>query len=228
MRTDRNGPARISIKKCVPKKARDGQTDQYFYASVKKKSSKRPWRIRTIARPLKDQIGDAASAAGFWFNGGGTSTVVASVNPDGTVALVEGSPDIGGTRTSVAIQFAEVLNLPIEDIKPNVTDTDAIGQTDGTGGSRVTFATGWASYEAAQDVKRQMIERAATLWEISKDDIVFEDGSFRSKIRRIQIHHIQRTRRQSQWRGRSRGRTRCHKRQASRPGIRALNRRCPK
>ena len=131
--------------------------------------------------PLEGPNRGRGVAAGFWFNGGGTSTVVASVNPDGTVALVEGSPDIGGTRTSVAIQFAEVLNLPIEDIKPNVTDTDAIGQTDGTGGSRVTFATGWASYEAAQDVKRQMIERAATLWEISKDDIVFEDGTCRSK-----------------------------------------------
>ena len=35
--------------------------------------------------------------------------------------------------------------------------------------------------KAAQDVKRQMIERAATLWEISKDDIAFDDGTFRSK-----------------------------------------------
>ena len=34
-----------------------------------------------------------------------------------------------------------------------------------TGGSRTTFATGWAAYEAAQDVMRQMKERAAKLWE---------------------------------------------------------------
>ena len=35
-----------------------------------------------------------------------------------------------------------------------------------TGGSRVTFATGWAAYEAAQDIKRQMIARAAQIWEV--------------------------------------------------------------
>jgi CO/xanthine dehydrogenase Mo-binding subunit len=120
-------------------------------------------------------------ASGFWFNGGGTSTVVASVNPDGTVALLEGSPDIGGTRTSIAMQFAEVLGIPVSDIKPNVGDTDTIGHTDGTGGSRVTFSTGWAAYEAAQDVKKQMIERAAKLWETSIDDVTFDDGVFQSK-----------------------------------------------
>lgn len=120
-------------------------------------------------------------ASGFWFNGGGTSTVVVSVNGDGTVNLVEGSPDIGGTRTSIAMQVAEVLGVPAEQVKPMVVDTDAIGQTDGTGGSRVTFATGWAGYEAAEDVKRQMVARAARLWEIPDDDVVFDGGVFRSR-----------------------------------------------
>ena len=32
-----------------------------------------------------------------------------------------------------------------------VADTDSIGHTDVTGGSRTTFATGQAVYEAAQD-----------------------------------------------------------------------------
>lgn len=120
-------------------------------------------------------------ASGFWFNGGGSSTVVANVNPDGTVSLLEGSPDIGGTRTSVAMQFAEALGISVEDISPNVGDTDTIGHTDGTGGSRVTFATGWAGYEAALDVKRQLIERAAKLWEIPQEDVTCEDGVFKSK-----------------------------------------------
>ena len=120
-------------------------------------------------------------ASGFWFNGGGTSTVVVSVNADGTVSLVEGSPDIGGTRTSIAMQVAEVLGIPAAQVKPMVVDTDAIGQTDGTGGSRVTFATGWAGYEAAEDAKRQMAARAARLWEISEDDVVFEGGEFKSR-----------------------------------------------
>ena len=55
--------------------------------------------------------------------------------------------------------------FPVEDVNPQVGDTDAIGYTSMTGGSGAAFKTGWASYEAAQDVKRQMIDRAAMLWE---------------------------------------------------------------
>ena len=117
-------------------------------------------------------------AIGYWFNVGLKSAVTASVNSDGTVNLVEGSTDIGGTRTSVAMQFAEVLGLPAEDVNPQVGDTTQIGYTDVTGGSRVTYATGWAAYEAAHDVKNQMIERAALLWEEDKDDVEFADGVF--------------------------------------------------
>lgn len=119
-------------------------------------------------------------ASGFWFNVGLKSSAAASVNPDGTVSLVEGSTDIGGTRTSIAMQLAEVLGIAAEDVKPQVVDTDSVGETDVTGGSRTTFATGWAAYQCALDIKAQLIERAATLWEISPDDVVFEDGAFSS------------------------------------------------
>jgi CO/xanthine dehydrogenase Mo-binding subunit len=130
--------------------------------------------------PLEGPNRGRGVASGFWFNGGGTSTVVASVNSDGSVSLNEGSPDIGGTRTSIAMQLAEVLGISAEDVIPQVMDTDSIGHTDGTGGSRTTFATGWAGYSAAQDVKRLMIERAAKHWEIDEKDVTFDDGVFTS------------------------------------------------
>jgi CO/xanthine dehydrogenase Mo-binding subunit len=115
-------------------------------------------------------------ASGFWFNIGLKSSATASVNADGTVSLVEGSTDIGGTRTSIAMQLAEVLGLRAEDIRPVVGDTETVGYTDVTGGSRVTFATGWAAYEAGQDIKRQMIDRAAQIWEVKPDDVSYTDG----------------------------------------------------
>ncbi len=120
-------------------------------------------------------------ASGFWFNVGLKSSASASVNTDGTVGLVEGSTDIGGTRTSIAMQLAEVLGIPAEDVNPSVVDTDSVGYTDVTGGSRTTFATGWAAYEAANDIKDQMIGRAAKLWDMSDEDVDFEDGTFQSK-----------------------------------------------
>ncbi|RMG37963.1 MAG: xanthine dehydrogenase family protein molybdopterin-binding subunit [Planctomycetota bacterium] len=115
-------------------------------------------------------------ASGFWFNVGLKSTVVATVNPDGTVSLVEGSTDIGGTRTSVAMQLAETLGIAAEDVQPLVADTDSVGYTDVTGGSRVTFSTGIAAIEAAKDIQRQMCERAALIWDCPVDQVRYEDG----------------------------------------------------
>ena len=115
-------------------------------------------------------------ATGFWFNGAGPSSATASVNPDGTISLVEGSPDIGGTRAAVAMQLAEVLGISAEDVKPSVGDTDSVGFTSTTGGSGVAFKTGWACYEAAQDVVRQLVERAARIWECSTEDVEYKDA----------------------------------------------------
>ncbi len=118
-------------------------------------------------------------ASGFWFNIGLKSSCTASVNSDGTVSLVEGSTDIGGTRTSIAMQLAEVLGITAEDVKPQVADTSSVGYTDVTGGSRVTFATGLAAIEAARQVERQMIDRAAALWEVQPADVEAVRGVYR-------------------------------------------------
>ena len=130
--------------------------------------------------PLGENQGRGV-AVGFWFNIGFDSAVNLAVNADGTVNLTEGSTDIGGTRASIAMQAAEVLGIPAEDIRPSVVDTDSIGFTAVTGGSRTTFATGWAAYEAAQSVKSQMIERAAKIWEVDADSVEMDKGVISSK-----------------------------------------------
>lgn len=115
-------------------------------------------------------------ASGFWFNGGMQSSVSVGVNPDGSVNLIEGSTDIGGTRASLAMQLAETLGIPYEDIKPAVVDTDSVGHNDVTGGSRTTFASGLAVYEAAQDVRAKMCERGAQLLNAEPGDVVYENA----------------------------------------------------
>jgi len=84
--------------------------------------------------------------------------------------------DIGGTRTAVAMQAAEVLGLKVEDVWPTIVDTDTIGYTATTGGSRITFDTGLAAIYAAEEVKRQMGARAALLWEVQEEDVEYQDG----------------------------------------------------
>ncbi|MBK9166219.1 MAG: xanthine dehydrogenase family protein molybdopterin-binding subunit [Bryobacterales bacterium] len=140
--------------------------------------------------PLEGPNRGRGVAIGFWFNAGLPSSCTLSVNADGSVNLVEGSTDIGGTRTSVAMQAAEVLGIGAEDVRPEVADTDSVGFTAVTGGSRVTFATGWAAYEAAQDVVRQMKERAAKLWETDAASVTLDHGVFRSGDRSMTFRDL--------------------------------------
>jgi CO/xanthine dehydrogenase Mo-binding subunit len=116
-------------------------------------------------------------ASGFWFNAGFQSSATVNINTDGTANVVTGSTDIGGTRASCAMIAAEVLGLKAEQVHPVVADTESIGHTDMTGGSRVTFATGYAVYEAAQDAVNQLKQRAATLWKAKPEEVVYQDGS---------------------------------------------------
>ena len=129
-------------------------------------------------RPLEGPNRGRGVASGFWFNIGLQSSAAISVQADGTISLVEGSTDIGGTRASIAMQAAEVLGIPAEDVDPSVGDTDSVGYTFLTGGSRTTFATGWAAYECAQEIKQKMIERAAGIWDVEAADVDLVDGVF--------------------------------------------------
>ncbi len=117
-------------------------------------------------------------AGGFWFNGGGMSSAAISVNDNGTINLNEGSVDIGGSRASMAMIVAETLGLTADDINPSIPDTSSIGYTGGTGGSRVTYATGHACYNAAEDVKAEMCMRAARQLEVEEGQVEYQDGSF--------------------------------------------------
>ena len=129
-------------------------------------------------RPLEGPNRGRGVASGFWFNIGLQSSAAISVLADGTISLVEGSTDIGGTRASIAMQAAEVLGIPAEDVDPSVGDTDSVGYTFLTGGSRTTFATGWAAYECAQEIKQKMIDRAAGIWDVDVADVDLVDGVF--------------------------------------------------
>jgi CO/xanthine dehydrogenase Mo-binding subunit len=117
-------------------------------------------------------------AAGFWFNGGLQSSATVNIHTDGTVSVVTGSVDIGGTRAVQAMIAAEVLGVEMDDVRALVTDTDATGHTDVTGGSRIALATGMAVYEAAHDALTQLKARAAKLWEKKPEEVSFNNRTF--------------------------------------------------
>jgi xanthine dehydrogenase molybdenum-binding subunit len=130
------------------------------------------------AAPLDGPNCGRGVACGFWFNYGGKSSASASVNPDGTVSLIEGSVDIGGSRTSIAMQLAEGMGISVDAVRPRVGDTDSVGYTEGTYGSRTTFATGWAVYELGQKLVQELTARAAKLWEVNPEQVQYHSGVF--------------------------------------------------
>ncbi len=125
--------------------------------------------------PLEPNQGRGV-ACGFWFNAGMNSSATVMLHTDGSAAVATGNPDIGGTRVAQALMVAEELGIPVERVRPSVADTDSVGFTDLTGGSRVCYATGMAVIEAARDVREQLRARAAKIWDVCLDRVGWEAG----------------------------------------------------
>ena len=140
--------------------------------------------------PLEGPNCGRGVASGFWGNYGGKSSASASLNPDGTISLVEGSVDIGGSRTAIAMQLAETLGVPIENVRPQVADTDSVGYTEGTYGSRTTFATGWAAYDLGNSLIREMTQRAAQFWEIEPEKVRYQNGCLISDGKQLSLKDL--------------------------------------
>jgi CO/xanthine dehydrogenase Mo-binding subunit len=115
-------------------------------------------------------------SSGFWFNFGGQTCVSLNVNIDGTVTLAVGTPDIGGSRASMSLMAAEELGIGYEQVRTIVADTSSLGYNDVTDGSRVTFASGMATINAARNAVKVLCARAAKMWGIPEDAVTWEKG----------------------------------------------------
>ncbi len=121
-------------------------------------------------------------ASGFWPNGGEASSAIVNLNENGTASVITGSPDIGGSRVSMALMAAEELGIDVQTIQPIVADTESVGYTDVTGGSRVTFSTGMAVVEACRLIITQLCERAAIMWDCNVEDVEWIAGSAHHRV----------------------------------------------
>ncbi|MBP6683600.1 MAG: xanthine dehydrogenase family protein molybdopterin-binding subunit, partial [Halioglobus sp.] len=125
--------------------------------------------------PLQKNQGRGVAAC-FWINAGMQSSATINVAEDGSVNVLTGNPDIGGSRASMALMAAEVLGVPLHTIRPATVDTDSVGYCDVTGGSRTTLATGGAVIKAAEALVIELKKRAAAIWDLDVDTLEWADG----------------------------------------------------
>jgi CO/xanthine dehydrogenase Mo-binding subunit len=118
-------------------------------------------------------------ASGFWFNAGGESSATVNINEDGSVVVVTGHPDIGGSRASMVNVVAEMLGIDYRQVQALIGDTSVVGFSALTGGSRVTFAASMVVNQATERVIKSLRERAAKIWKIDPEAVIWENGEAR-------------------------------------------------
>ncbi len=100
----------------------------------------------------------------------------------GKIDLMIGATDVGGgTATSLGQIAAEELAIAPAAIHVIIADTDLTPFDHGTYSSRVTAYVGAAVKAAARDARRQLLDAASRLWNISPDKL---DVSARKVIAR--------------------------------------------
>ncbi len=128
--------------------------------------------------PVPEGQGRGVSA-GFWFNRGGDTTGSLTIAPDGSVTILLGTSDVAGSRLSISMMAAEELGVPLDKVRAVFADTSAIGNNRVTAGSRTTFSVGMVIVDSARQTIAEMSRRAAEIWDVPEDGVLFEDGEFR-------------------------------------------------
>src|SRR6202171_879328 len=132
-------------------------------------------RHRLYTAPLGPDEG-VGVALGSW--GGARSPAAAGcrVEPDGTVSVLIGTPDISGSSTGLAMIAAEAFGISAEKVRVDVGDTSVAPHGPTAAGSQSTYSLGGAVYEAALEARRQLLEIATEELEAAPEDLEIVDG----------------------------------------------------
>jgi len=106
----------------------------------------------------------------------GTAATV-QLRTDGSIALATGCVDIGqGADTAMVQICAELLGVPIERVSYAQQDSDISPYNWKTAGSRSTYMTGRAVATATTEMRKRMLDQAATMMECAAADLELRPG----------------------------------------------------
>ncbi|OLD49766.1 MAG: hypothetical protein AUI42_06400 [Actinobacteria bacterium 13_1_40CM_2_65_8] len=115
-------------------------------------------------------------AIGSW---GGARTPAAAgcrVEPDGTLSILIGTPDVSGATTGLAMIAAEAFGVSTDKVRIETGETDIAPYGPIAAGSQTTYSIGGAVQEAALEARRQLLEIATEELEAAPEDLDIIDG----------------------------------------------------
>ncbi len=125
--------------------------------------------------PLKAGEG-VGIAAGSWGGARTPSAAGCRVEPDGTLSILIGTPDISGATTGLAMIAADAFGYPVEKVRIETGETGVAPYGAVAAGSQTTYSLGGAVHEAAVEARRQLLEIATEQLEAAPEDLEIVDG----------------------------------------------------
>ncbi|MDP6100631.1 MAG: xanthine dehydrogenase family protein molybdopterin-binding subunit [Dehalococcoidia bacterium] len=132
--------------------------------------------------PLKGPHRGRGLAVAFWPGAVMPSSCNLTLQDDGSFSLVVGSVDLTGTRTTMLQVAAQELGVHPSKISVSVGDTDSVGHTEVSGGSRITYTMSNAVNQACTRMLGLLRERAAAELEVDPQELEYDTGIFSSRV----------------------------------------------
>jgi CO/xanthine dehydrogenase Mo-binding subunit len=159
----------------------EGPTRQVFDELGVKQTLERAVELIGYGKDLPDDEAIGV-AVGWWPCMPAPSGAYVQLNGDGSGTIITGAQENGtGAVMAMPTFVAQELGMRPEDFSILYQDTDAAPWDMGSCGSQTTFNSGRAVLDAAADVRRQLLEAAASQLEADREDLELVEGSVRVK-----------------------------------------------
>jgi putative selenate reductase molybdopterin-binding subunit len=142
-------------------------------------------------RPQRRGLGVALAVQAPGPLGAEMTSATIDMLEDGSFHLFVGTADLGaGTETVLCQIAAEVLEAPLDSVVAHSADTDVVPFASGPTRSSALYVSGLAVRDAALQVRARLIERAAQLLNVPKDEVTLNGAYAHSRHHRLGYDEI--------------------------------------
>ncbi len=158
-------------------------TSKHLEACQRRAAELAGWADRDALRSEGRVRRGMGLASQIWWGGGGPPAHASvRLGKSARPTLVCGFQDIGtGTMTASAVIVAEALGVPVDAVRVQAGDTARSGYGPTSGGSMTLASVAPAVRSAAHDVRTQLLDLAADMYEIAASDLVLAGGHVSSR-----------------------------------------------